>query len=56
MLHTCIARFDVIENLKKFLFKALFSSPQKQNKNQNSSSYQILRYIHEVLNIDKNKN
>jgi len=36
--------------------KALFSSPQKPKSFQDSLSHRIFRHIHEVLNIDENKN
>jgi len=38
------------------LAKVLFSSQQKFKKIQNFPSHQILRHMHEALNINKNKN
>jgi hypothetical protein len=34
---------------------ALFSLPRKPKTFQDSSSHQILEYMHEVLDIDENK-
>jgi len=36
-------------------YKALFSLPKKTKTFQNSILHRILRHMHEVLNIDKNK-
>ena len=34
----------------------MFSSPEKVKSFQDSPSHQILRHIHEALNIDESKN
>ena len=40
---------------KILLIRALFSSPQKPKKIQDSLSHRILRHMHEVLNRQKQK-
>ena len=56
MLHACAAKFDATMNLEKFweLNKALVPKTTKNFKD--SPSHRILQQMHEILNIDKNKN
>jgi len=60
MFHACVERFDVTENLENFLVfgwtKALFSSQKILQNFSDSPSHRIFRRMHEVLNIDENKN
>ena len=39
-----------------FYFEALFSSPRKPKNFQDFLSHRILWHMHEILNIDENKN
>ena len=39
-----------------FSIKALFSSPRNSKIFEDSLSHRILRHMHEILNIDENKN
>ena len=48
MLYACAAKFDVT--------KTLFRYTQKPKTLQDSSSHQILRHMHETLNINKKDN
>jgi len=41
---------------ERFVYWALFSSPQKPKFFQDFSSHRILGHMHEVLDIDENKN
>jgi hypothetical protein len=45
-----------IDTVSTTMCLALFSSPQKLKKFQDSLSHQILRHMNEALNIDENKN
>jgi len=54
-----VVRFDVTENMKKFIKyfgKALFSFQKNLQNFSDSPSHRIFRRMHGVLNIDKNKN
>jgi len=51
MLHACVERFDVTENLKIFL---VFGVVRKNF--QDFPSHRIFGRMHGALNIDENKN
>jgi len=48
--------YDVSKIYELNSFKALFSSPKILQNFSDSPSHRIFRRMHEVLNIDKNKN
>ena len=54
MLHACPVRFDVTENLEKFLLFGLV--PKILQNFLDFPSHRIFRRMHGILNIDENKN
>ena len=61
MFHACAARFDMTENLEKFLvfegkLRPCLIHRKTQKSFQDYSSHRILRHMHEALNIDESKN
>jgi len=61
MLYAYAARFDVTENLEKFLVflvevRPCLVHPKNQKTFQDFLSHRILRHMHGTINIDENKN